>query len=70
MPHDVTTRWNSTYDMLKFALEHKAVLEEITGDHDLKLWKYEMDEEEWELAGQLCQVLKVLIISLSHLRSS
>jgi hypothetical protein len=24
MPCDVTTRWNSTYDMLDFAVEHKG----------------------------------------------
>jgi hypothetical protein len=59
MPRDVSTRWNSTYNMLVFALEYREALDIITRDHDMKLRKYEMDEEEWEVARQLCQVLKV-----------
>jgi hypothetical protein len=47
--------------MLRFALDYQMGLEDITSDRDLKLRKYEMDEEEWELARQLCQVLKVHI---------
>jgi hypothetical protein len=59
MPRDVTTRWNSMYDMLEFALKYREAIDIITGDRDMKLRKYEMDEEEWEVARQLCQVLKV-----------
>jgi hypothetical protein len=70
MPRDVATRWNSTYDMLQFALDYQAGLEEITSDRDMKLRKYEMDEEEWELARQLCQVLKVHVTGISHILSS
>ena len=32
MPCDVTTRWNSTYDMLKFATEYQAALDIMTAD--------------------------------------
>jgi hypothetical protein len=59
MPRDVATRWNSTYDMLKFALTFREALDTITGEKDMKLRKYEMDEEEWEIACQLREVLKV-----------
>jgi hypothetical protein len=59
MPRDVTTRWNSTYNMLDFALKYREAIDVITGDRDMKLRKYEMDEEEWEVARQLCEVLKV-----------
>jgi hypothetical protein len=59
MPRDVTTRWNSTYDMLDFALAYREALDSITGDKDMKLRKYEMDEEEWEIVHQLREVLKV-----------
>lgn len=61
MPRDVTTRWNSTYDMLEFAIEFREALDTITGDKEMKLRKYEMDSEEWEIAHQLRDVLKVSI---------
>ena len=67
MPRDVSTRWNSTYDMLEFALEFRDALDSITSDKEMKLRKYEMDEEEWEIAQQLRDVLKVsLCLSCSH----
>jgi hypothetical protein len=47
------------YDMLLFAVTYREALEMITGDWDMKLRQYEMDDEEWEIAHQLCQVLKV-----------
>jgi hypothetical protein len=59
MPRDVTTRWNSTYDMLEFALVFRDALDTITSEKEMKLRKYEMDEEEWEIAHQLRDVLKV-----------
>ena len=61
MPRDVTTRWNSTYDMLEFAVEYREALDAITGDKEMKLRKYEMDNEEWEIVRQLRDVLKVSI---------
>jgi hypothetical protein len=57
MPRDVATRWNSTYNMLVFALEYRLVIDEISGDRDMR--KYELSEEEWELVQQLCDVLGV-----------
>jgi hypothetical protein len=59
MPQDVATQWNSTYDMLEFAVEFQEALDTITGDKEMKLRKYEMDNEEWEIAYQLRDVLKV-----------
>ncbi|KAF9537059.1 hypothetical protein CPC08DRAFT_612058, partial [Agrocybe pediades] len=32
IPRDVTTRWNSTYDMLAFVLEYRGVVEKFTAD--------------------------------------
>ena len=58
IPQDVTMWRNSTYNMLEFALKYQEAID-ITGNHDMKLRKYEMNEEEWEVACQLCQVLKV-----------
>jgi hypothetical protein len=61
MPQDVTTRWNSTYDMLVFALEYREALDSITGNQKMKLRQYELMEEDWHIAGKLRDVLKVHI---------
>ena len=60
MPHDVSTRWNLTFDMLDFAVEHIAAVN-ITSDSDMKLRKYELSEDDWDIACQLWDVLKVRI---------
>jgi hypothetical protein len=45
------------YDMLVFALEYHEAIDELTGDRDMR--KYELDEDEWALVDQLCNLLKV-----------
>jgi hypothetical protein len=70
MPRDVATRWNSTYDMLNFALEYRSALDHICSDRDAKLRQYELLESEWKVAKELCQVLKVrFLYSISILIS-
>jgi len=59
MPRDVTTRWNSTYDMLEFAVEHRQALDSITGNWEMKLRQYELTEEDWMIATKVRDVLKV-----------
>jgi hypothetical protein len=61
MPRDVSTRWNSTYDMLDFALQHKEPLTRMTGAVENGLRQYEMTKREWMLADQLKEVLKVSV---------
>ena len=60
MPHDVRTRWNSTFEMLKFTVQYRAAIDKISAGKDLRA--YEMDEEEWEIVTQLCAVLKVCLL--------
>ena len=59
MPRDVTTRWNSMFDMLEFAVEHITAINTITADRDMKLRKYELSESDWDIARQLRDALKV-----------
>lgn len=59
MPRDVSTRWNSTFDMLRFAIEHRTAINIITADRDMKLREYKLGKEDWITAEQLCDVLKV-----------
>jgi hypothetical protein len=57
LPRDVVTRWNSTYYMLNFALQYRAVIDAMTADKILKLRKFELEEEEWAIAEDLVAVL-------------
>lgn len=59
MPRDVATRWNSTFDMLEFAILYRKPLDDLTNNRDMKLRSYELSEEEWIIAEQLAGILKV-----------
>jgi hypothetical protein len=59
MPRDVRTRWNSTYDMLQFALEYKDAVKIVTSDLSNGLRKYELNDEEWIIVKELAATLKV-----------
>lgn len=59
MPRDVTTRWNSTYDMLSFAVKYRKAIEYITSDLKNDLRKYELTDAEWKIANELKETLKV-----------
>jgi len=59
MPHDVTTQWNSTYDMLKFAYTYQEAINKLTDNRSLNLGWCRIMDEEWELVKQLWDVLKV-----------
>ncbi len=59
MPRDVPTRWNSTYDMLRFALKYEKAIKNMTQARELGLRIYELSPEEWILAQQLADVLEV-----------
>jgi len=59
MVRDVTTRWNSTYNMLEFAVEYRSAIDAMTAIRDLDLHKYELGPSEWKIAAELRDVLKV-----------
>ncbi|KAJ7052447.1 hypothetical protein C8F01DRAFT_998057, partial [Mycena amicta] len=58
IPRDVATRWNSTYAMLSFASEYKAVVNAITGDQQLDLRKYEISDNEWVIVDDIVYALE------------
>ena len=60
IPRDVVTRWNSTYDMMQFALKYRKPIDSITADKSLKsLRKFELDDDEWNIVTELVSILKV-----------
>jgi hypothetical protein len=62
MPRDVSTRWNSTFDMLDFAINYRVAIDAVTSNRDLNLRKYELADNEWAIAVNLCDTLKVCTI--------
>jgi hypothetical protein len=64
MPRDVANRWNSTYDMLRFAFTYSEVINQITGDRSMKIRQYEINDQEWKLVEQLRDCLKVIFFFL------
>jgi hypothetical protein len=58
IPRDVVTRWNSTYDMMRFALKYRKAIDEITADKSLKLRKFELDHDDWLITEDLAAVLE------------
>lgn len=77
MPRDVSMRWNSMFDMLHFALEFHPTIDLMTASCDFDLQKYELSPEEWRIATELRNILKVsfslsfcLVANLFYWRSS
>ena len=59
MLHDVSTCWNSTFDMLNFAIDYHIAIDTVTSNCDLNFCKYKLADEEWATAENLCDKLKV-----------
>ena len=63
MPRDVATCWNSTYDMLNFAIQFRPAIDSMTAVRNLDLRNFELVPEEWEIAKSLRDVLRVSLSS-------
>lgn len=67
MPRDVPTRWNSTYEMLKFAYTYQDAINQLTDNRSMKLGHCVITQSEWVLIKQLRDALKVSIgILITH----
>jgi hypothetical protein len=40
-------QWNSTFDMLNFALQYQSAIDDIAGNKTAALCNYELDDDEW-----------------------
>ena len=59
IPHDVVTRWNSTHDMMEFALKYRKPIDDVTADKKLNLRKFELDNDDWKIIEDLVAILHV-----------
>ncbi|KAJ7238430.1 hypothetical protein C8J57DRAFT_1086883, partial [Mycena rebaudengoi] len=62
IPRDVSTRWNSTFDMLKVAIEYRAPIDTLVGGRKNKMRDLELDASEWTALEDLMKVLKVIFL--------
>ena len=53
MPCDVSTRWNSTYELLTFAYLYREAIDKITGEQTMNLRDYQLLESDWESVKRL-----------------
>jgi hypothetical protein len=67
MPRDVSTRWNSTFNMLEFTIKYRQAVDAMMDTRKLGLGAYELDDVEWMLAAQLQDVL--MVCHMSHVTS-
>jgi hypothetical protein len=45
--------------MAKAALKYHSAIDDITANKSLKLRKFELDDDDWKIIGDLLRVLKV-----------
>jgi hypothetical protein len=53
--------------MLEMAVRYRAAIDDITANKALKLRKFELDDEDWEIVSDLIRVLKVWLRFFSSL---
>jgi hypothetical protein len=52
--------------MLNVAIDYRIVIDDITANKTLKLRQHELDDNDWNIVGDLLRVLKVSIAT-SHI---
>ena len=52
--------------MLEMAILYRSVIDDITANKALKLRKFELDDEDWQIVSDLICVLKVCMFALNH----
>ena len=67
MPRDVSTQWNSTFDMLDFATQYCVAIDAMTAVRGFNLRKYELSSAEWDITVELRDVLKASNLPLLFL---
>ena len=50
---------NILYDMMRFALKYRQPIDGITANKELKLRRYELDNEDWTIVEDLVAILEV-----------
>ena len=69
MPWDVSTWWNSTYEMLKFASTYREPINKITDNRSMRLRDFELKDHEWKIVEELWDCLKVQVFFTLYLFS-
>ena len=63
---DCPTRWNSTYDMLRAAIEKRAVLDEGTSHFKTNGRETKISKDEWELLRIFTDLLEPFSFATQH----
>ena len=67
LPRDISTRWNSTFDMLSAFIEMKQFVVQFLDQASNGLSEYNLEEEECKAASDLVKALTVRVhLPLSH----
>jgi len=67
IPCDMSTRWNSTYDMLEFAIPYRDAIDSVTGNRTMKMRPLKLSNSEWKILTKLRDSLKVSLFC-SHVQ--
>ena len=59
IPWDVSTHWNSSFDMVNFVVDYRIPVDAMVNKQKLGLGNYALDKHEWKVLGQLWDVLAV-----------
>jgi len=65
IPRDVATRWNSTLNLLEYALKHHKAIDLVTQRRELGLQDLELTDDKWVIVEQLQCVLKVTMYNIA-----